>query len=324
MFRASRCFESVDDCFQFVLQTFFGTEWTSTMSPSGLFCPHLAPKYLFRGENGLHDTTLSSLARFMAQPKWNKGERDHLMEIGEQLNWRFMQDDFQLSSSDATAILQHYSFPSAVIDFTASISVAFSFACKKPGRARLAVLGDLRRGPIYVRNYTNHWWAERPRRQQAFGIVPRGFQDLKSDHARSSLSLRWFEFPVTAADVLKWENETLLSLGDDPVAGLLRRQITEYVEAQGKIPDGLALHLVDSVPMVPCFQRVEYLDESRQEVVTRFVAPDIPFEKAVERLCSYHYWSADYPHTTAHHYPFEAPRAPGTIFASPATLHVDP
>ena len=126
-----------------------------------------------------------------------------------------------------------------MIDFTGRLGYAFCFAATgATSVGRIAVMPSrLAAAAGRFVNLIDHPWAERPRRLAAFGVItteePR---DLKSEEAKSQLSLTWYEFPISDSDrtYLKGKYVELVRLSDDPSAGFLRFHITEYVEAREK------------------------------------------------------------------------------------------
>jgi hypothetical protein len=184
-----------------------------------------------------------------------------------------------------------------MVDFTARLGYAFAFAAA--GRAtvgRVAVM-PLRAlsGTRGVVNLTNHQWAERPRRQAAFGVITTAeLSDLKSEAARARLNLSWYEFPISSADrdYLKAKHDDLVRWSDDPSAGFVRFHITEYVEAHGKFSPELTDWLLERVPIAPRCYRVTGF-EAGHVVLSHLGSSVLPsYDEAKEAAHSRRYWSS--------------------------------
>jgi hypothetical protein len=236
-------------------------------------------------------------------------------------------ETYALNEHQAYGLLQHYGLSTAIIDFTGDLTNAFAFAAA--GRStvgRLAVL-DLPKALDRVIDFTDHPWAERAQRQAAFGVVPPdGIKDLKSAAARSRLGLRWYEFPVSAADhdFFCRKSQELLRWTDDPSAGFLRFHITEFVEARGKFSPGLTDWLLERVPIAPyCYMAETF--EGKEVVVYFRSAKDLPaYDDGREREHSRRYWSSAYPDCRSgnglKHFSW---RPVGEITYDPRTYHAD-
>lgn len=281
-----------------------GTDYSLTELTSGLLVPREIPKYLFRGECGDFPTTVSSAGR-PATYAVEIGGREiplpvlELLRITDALIWRFQEPDYNLDNRSAIGLLQHYGFPTTIIDFTKSLEHAFAFAAREAcSVARVAVMPLAMDGPARVIDMSVHAWAERPRRQAAFGVVTSAdLIDLKSDEARSRLSMKWYQFPVLPSDRNYFADRyrNLVAISDDPSAGFLRFLITEYVEAHGKLSPPLTNWLIRRVPMAPLCYLVKAFEGN--EVVVNYRDKNVlrPFDEDTEREYSERYWSLDYP-----------------------------
>jgi hypothetical protein len=267
--------------------------WKETSS--ALLVPDVAPQYVFRGECGDFSTTLSSAHR----PSTNDAAvpDQELVQLTESLIWRLQCDDFKLDRQGALALLQHYGFPTTIIDFTGHLGYAFAFASKNPCPvARVAVMPRKLVSPARVIDLTEHEWAERARRQAAFGLViPAGLTDLKSEMARLRLNISWYEFPVlpTDSEFFRAPYQEILSISDDPSAGFLRFFITEYVEAHGKLSPALREWLLKLIPIAPQCYLVKAFEGN--EVVVNFRGSQTldVFNGTIESEYTRKYWSGE-------------------------------
>jgi len=151
---------------------------------------------------------------------------------------------------------------------------------------------------LAVANFTHHQWAERARRQDAFGLATTpAIIDFKSPKARAELGLQWFEFPITSTDYVFFHSKYvgLISTADDPSAGFIRHEITEYVEAHGKFSPALTNWLLERIPVVPRCYRLKAFDGA--EVVVNHELPTAlgVTEFASELSFSRKYWSREFP-----------------------------
>jgi hypothetical protein len=139
------------------------------------------------------------------------------------LLWRFTTSAHSLTEIEALGLLQHYGLPTPLVDFTGDLGHAFTFAA-----AELKTIGRICVLPLHsyektlaVANFGDHGWAERARRQFAFGVAMPDSADFKSSKVRSELGLKWFEFPIQPADYKFFRSKYsgLIRTLDDPSAG---------------------------------------------------------------------------------------------------------
>ena len=241
---------------------------------------------------------------------------------------RFTEDNYSLDEHGAIGLLQHYGLPTWMVDFTARLGYAFAFAAAGSATVGRVAVMPLRalsetRGVV---NLTDHQWAERPRRQAAFGVITTAeLPDLKSEAARSCLDLSWYEFPVSGDDraYLKAKRDDLVRRSDDPSAGFLRFHITEYVEAHGKFSPELADWLLERIPIAPRCYRVMGFDAGKV-VLSHLGAYVLPnYDPGNEVVHSRRYWSSarresSWDRMRGWTWPSE-----GSVTADPRTYHPD-
>ena len=335
-FVPNRRFDSAAEAFDFICYRYALQRsvrlWLET--GSGLVVPHDAPQYLFRGECGDFETTMSAIQR-PATYKLKDGrplaalDVQLLQEMIPDFARRFCDDGYRLEEHNAIGLLQHYGLPTWMVDFTAHPGYAFAFAAAGTSMLGRVAVMPLNAFPMTggVVNLTEHPWAERPRRQEAFGLIMTdGMDDLKSEAARSRLNLCWYEFPVSRSDqdCLMDRYEKLVGLSEDPSAGFLRFHITEYVEAHGKFSPELTDWLLERVPIAPrCFM-VKAVEAG--DVVLNFRGADVlpDFDPAVEVEKSRAYWSSDHGDSSWNRREDWAWPQPGLIGADPRTYHPNP
>ena len=334
-FVPDRRFESLAEAFDF-LGDRYTTEpghrlWLET--ESGLAVPVRAPRYLFRGECGEFETTKCGIRRpdaYVLKDGRRLSDRDlaALEFLIPDLACRFTEDDYSLDEHSAIGLLQHYGLPTWMVDFTARLGYAFAFAAAGNATVGRVAVMSLRafsetRGVV---NLTNHQWAERPRRQAAFGVITTAeLPDLKSEAARSSLDLSWYEFPVSGddRDCLKAKRDDLVRWSDDPSAGFVRFHITEYVEAHRKFSPELTDWLLERIPIAPrCYRIMRF--EARAVVLSHLGASALPaYNEAAEKARSRRYWSSAYGECSWDRMKGFVWPDEGSITGDPRTYHLD-
>lgn len=261
-FRVERSFASCASCLEFLINEYQQrTEQVWLEGPdSALVVQRTVPRFLFRGECGQFTSTRPIAARpetwrLTKDPGVNArlSTRDcHRFEhLSKSLLQRFTARDYDLSAFEALALLQHYGLPTVMIDCTSSAGTAMAFAIGDPkrqkierGRICVVSTGSFQKG-LTVAELSEHPWAVRARRQDAFAVsgLRRKFAiDLKSGEARLRWGVQWFDFPITLQDrdQAAERYRKLVSINDDPTAGILRCELIEYVERCGKLSRDLA------------------------------------------------------------------------------------
>lgn len=335
-FEADRQFASLTEAFEFILDRYVvrpGPERHWLQRESGILIRREMPPYLFRGECGDFPTTSSTAGR--AASYLHSGgkslsiqDQNFLRKLIPIVANRFVAADYELDEHAAWGLLQHYGMPTPLIDFTGSLSVAFTFAAgEKADIGRVAVLPlSVAKGRGLVIDLHDHKWAHRAQQQAAFALVaPTNTLDLKASAARAQMRLEWFEFPVTDADraYLASERQKLLNISDDPSAGFLRFHLTEYVEANGKFSPDLAEWLLERVPMAPHCYLVNQFEGTEVVVCYRGYDALPRFDPTVEKASSRRYWSAAWPDGSFDRMARWTWPLAGSIAADPRTYHLD-
>ena len=329
-FAPDKRFTSRTDAFKFISDQHAsrGPERLTLASDSGLRINPEAPRFLFRGECGDFQNTKSVIYRPSTYALRKNGRRLSPPDVDliPALARRFTEADYSVEEHHSIGLLQHYGLPTSIVDFTIDLDTAFAFAT-----AGNSTIGRIAVMPMWtsvrkcrVIDLTDHRWAERPRRQLAFGVImPQEFADLKSSTARSHLEIRWYEFPVTDEDrqYLLPKYKDLVSHGDDPSAGFLRFHITEHVEEHGKLPPALTDWLLERIPIAPRCCLIKGSDNV--EAVVHFCAPNLlpPVDEATEAEYSLRYWSTAYPESSLDRMKDFRWPPPGFLVADPRTYH---
>lgn len=198
-FSPDKRFESIREASEFIIGQYAGQAperlWHETTS--GPAVPNDAPLYLFRGECGAFEDTKAAIYRrrtFQIQSggKISRQDRQVLVDLITQLARRFTDKDYSVDGHHSIGLLQHYGLPTWMIDFTMDVETAFAFAASGDsaiGRVAVFPAQSLCESGGLV-NLTEHRWAERPRRQLAFGLIMPDMTDLKSAAVRSRQNIR--------------------------------------------------------------------------------------------------------------------------------------
>ena len=161
------------------------------------------PRFLFRGESGVHPTTVSSRARLeqkFADQKWTAQRQkmtDLIMYSAEVLSRLLRKPD----PHEVVGFLQHYGLPTATMDLSGLLDVAAFFSSfGAADRVKLIAvipvqslirhrrrLADLRGGQL----------GERPDKQHAFVVFQQIDDDYKSAQTCGLLDVKWYSFLVT-------------------------------------------------------------------------------------------------------------------------------
>ena len=129
----------------------------------------------------------------------------------------------------SAALLQHYGFPTEIVDTTSSIEVAASFAIShnvpgKPGRILVYPMDKLIQNAIVI-DLSLIDWARRPKRQCGFMIFHRNYQDWRHEHLIQDLHVEEHPFVASAGDRQRFDKSAILvgPSEQDPVSGLLNK-----------------------------------------------------------------------------------------------------
>src|SRR5207248_2595283 len=117
--------------------------------------------------------------------------------------------------------------------------------------------------------------------------------------ASKRLGILWFRFVrrENDRDAFLLKQRSLLELGTDPVAGLLRFALNCYVADLGKLNRSVAEWMASHIPMVPLTAVVLSRYASGLPKDIEFKKLDGPFDPQAERQRSIQLWSVDFPET---------------------------
>jgi len=147
-FAPNRHFASLRDAFDFIFEQYAlrQDDRVSLRTSSDLAIPADSPRYLFRGENGQRPETTGAMSRPESYSlkdgrRLSSADMQGLRELLPAIHARFKADDYRLDEHHVTGLLQHYCIPTYIIDFTAHLGHALTFAVMgKSDVGRVAIL----------------------------------------------------------------------------------------------------------------------------------------------------------------------------------------
>ena len=217
------------------------------------------PAFLFRGESRVYPSICSSRHRFEQDTRFSKHEKSIINYIGGKLDELLQQ--MGLHSMGSAALLQHYRFPTEVIDTTSSIDIAASFAISggisnKPGRILLYPMDSLMENAIVI-DLSIIYWSRRPLHQRGFMIFHADYQDWQHERLIDDVHVEEHRFIGSEEDRQCYDKTAnLIGLPTrDPVSGLLNKLVHDIVLSdKPPLPKKVADWLDDRIPWAefPC------------------------------------------------------------------------
>jgi hypothetical protein len=254
------------------------------------------PRFFFRGEPGVYESTVSSLDRLLMRTDLPIEAVEDIVRctirVKEKLTSRW-----NLSPMLADGFLQHYGLPTRFLDVTSDLGVAVSFA------ADLSVgqLGSLCVVPLELLQNCGQLidlrhlpFAERPTRQHAFAWTSEQHRDLRSPETVNALGLIWHTFELRQEDVADFgPDPILLDAHSDRAAGTIELAM----HSMGKIHDEAAKWIAGRLQPAP-FMLVRTNQQGAEDVNCIWVSADeagIPYEPDDRRKLNYERWSNAFP-----------------------------
>lgn len=219
----------------------------------------LVPAFLFRGEASLQwHTTFSTMYRFERDETLTEAERKGIVAATQVLDQALQS--FGLHPMYSASLLQHYGLPTEVIDATASLDVAASFATYKnggaPGRIYAYDVLALRQHAIII-DLKRIQFARRPRLQVGYCLFHRTEPDFKAKQLLETIGAKSYEFQGSAEDLVSFDRNAEI-WGDaqkDPVSGLLHKIYHDVVLTQlafdASLMDRITSWIEQRIPWAP-------------------------------------------------------------------------
>lgn len=217
------------------------------------------PAFLFRGESKVYPSICSSRYRFERDTGLSENEKSIIECIGGKLDESLRERG--LHSMCSASLLQHYGFPTEVIDTTSSIDVAASFAISdcdtnEPGRILAYPTDKLMKNAVVI-DLSMIDWARRPRRQRGFMIFHKNYLDWQHEQLIDDVHVEEHRFTASEVDRQHFDKTAYLigSPIEDPVCGLLHKLVHDVVLADTQaLPSKVADWLNARIPWAqfPC------------------------------------------------------------------------
>jgi hypothetical protein len=213
------------------------------------------PAYLFRGEPGLFEHSLTSMERMLVDTNFTRNDKVVLEYITNYVD-QYVQEKFELNPLLSAGYIQHYGLYTQLLDFTSDADTAMRFATEqgnagKPGRMVVLDVSKASQNG-YVIDLSAHPFAFRSRRQKAYGVYSNRYNDFKDTGCMESLGLTWYEYDQNDApdSVRKLD---IYDVSEDVFAGVMSLVIDDCIQKHGRIPPLSAGILMDRIKRVPLF-----------------------------------------------------------------------
>ena len=290
-------FDTLDACLDFVKKKHPQRDIKCTVIDieTGQQVRDHVPAYLFRGEVGWLSTCLSRCER-VRRGHFPGVRQKNLSLIGTNVD-KSLQKQLALQPMLSEGLMQHYGWPTEILDATKSLKTASIFArfgsSSSRGQGALAVfdVAMLMKNAKII-DLSQHPSAVRPRRQEAYGIRHSQHRDMKQQQAISDMGIAWYAFrtdPQHCARVASAKK--LLTVLDDETAGLLRLSIDGAIEKYGKVCHLVAKYLAEQIAHCPVTMR--NTDEGLQAITPSEAG--IVVDDREEAKVSLELWSRAHP-----------------------------
>jgi len=187
------------------------------------------PAFLFRGENRFNRDLLSSRQRFINNKRLTDSEKSEIEGLTFQID-TILRDN-KLPPMWSASLLQHYNFPTEVIDATSDLDVLAGFISSKNmsgfGRIYVYPIKSLAENSIVI-DLSEIDFARRPIRQKGYTIFHRKYIDLMHPVILENADVQIFEFTVTDEDIQKYNMDDYLYEKDNDSFLASLRQIVNY------------------------------------------------------------------------------------------------
>ena len=290
-------FDSMGECLQYVKTHFPQGMVLKQVNRIGadVTFAHEIPRYYYRGKSKVYPSTTSSMQRVQATQS-PRVVSDVLKVVGDVDSQ--LQGWLGIDSMLSAGYLQHYGFPTELLDISSSLETAGFFgsypdAQSIPQEGCLCVFDtECILNKSVVIDLTEHDYALRPRLQSAYTFFHRDYLDIKAQECVADLSLHWFYYKTSIDEKKGYFNRLkyLPSSLDDVTAGFIYMQLSNLAY---KVSDAAADYLVNKcpIPVVPI------VIESTTGIAKTFKQANIKFDEDVERYNLYRILSNMFPDT---------------------------
>lgn len=236
-------------------------------------CEIEAPAWLFRGERAKFPEAYAGIHR-LSSSGLSTLAQEEVRAVTRRLD--SVLQKFGLHPMYSAALLQHYSFPTELLDLTASLDAAAAFAAHNNGGAVGLLMAfptkNLQKNGIIV-DLKGIDFARRPRHQNAYVWFHQTQLNLKDAALSELLEPQILFFQGTSKDLQRSEEYYQQICGaphTDPTSGLLNKLLEEFVLVgeHGKklsISDEARDWLEEIIPWAPVPMRVSSDDPDVME-----------------------------------------------------------
>jgi len=194
-----------------------------------------SPAYLFRGENCFNNDLLSTRQRFLLKKEINSDTKAEVQSVGNFLD-QIMRENFGLPDMWSASLLQHYGFPTEVIDATSDIDTAAAFAVSKNtsglGRICIYPLKLLAQNSITI-DLTKIEFARRPQRQHGYALFHKDYLDFRHPKIFENIEVEVFDFTINASELKEFYRDDYLYENDkDQTLGIFNFLIDQLYKHQ--------------------------------------------------------------------------------------------
>ena len=217
--------------------------------------PQAIPAFLFRGESKVYPSICSSRHRFERDTRLSRPGKSRIDWISGMLDKLLRENG--LGSMGSASLLQHYGFPTEVIDTTSSIDVAASFAvyrgdANQPGRILVYPTDKLKLNAVVI-DLSMIDWARRPSRQHGFMIFHREYHDWQDQRLIDDVQVEEHRFVGSEQEREQFDQNSYLwgPPEKDPVSGLLHKLVHDVILAGSVEPKEIVDWLNCRIPWAP-------------------------------------------------------------------------
>ncbi len=213
------------------------------------------PKYLFRGEPGLYDSSLTSMQRMKTESDLDEIDKTILEAISIYVDEK-IQKKLNVSGMDSAAYVQHYGLYSELLDFTVDLDICAWFATEldsNDNSGRICVLDvETAKDNSILIDLSLHPFASRARLQKAYGVYSKVGSNFKSDLIINDLGLVWYEFQRNDLS-RQIQEKDYYKTSNDKFSGFIALAIDDCIYENGQITDSSAKLLSNRITRTPIF-----------------------------------------------------------------------
>jgi hypothetical protein len=199
---------------------------------SGEKISHPAPAYVFRGESELNTELLSSRQRLLRNANLSQETKDEIQQLAEHIESFLRSENPHLGPMWAAGILQHYGFPTEIIDATSCIETAAAFAVSKNtscnGQIFVYSVEQMLNNAIVI-DLTPMDFSRRPVRQKGYAIFDRKYKDLRDPVPTANFGTKVLSFTISDFERQQYDRDAYIyETHGDPMLNMLGLILDQY------------------------------------------------------------------------------------------------